>query len=465
MDSSPDPASPSPTSPDEAPIQQSYPEILRPIPRRPFRLNFTSPTPPEEDSAPSSAIPTPSITASDLRFLDIHNPSPRQPQSQTQSSSITRAASLLNLTGSTLLGIYSPTLTPGIKGDEGTRSSWLSQTPLIPEDEEDEDEDDEDDDDEEYDDHDYHDGRHLSAREKREKDPTYQIIKARRESFARPRPSFSGSSSSLHAQQGISMTQHHDSTSSVILRSAVLFTLGVGFGVLVTHLPSQQSAGPASASASALSLPFWGTSALVLGLLLPKFDTYFSSAGGSSPRKAGDAERPTTTTTTTTTTMSTTTAATATTTTTDWPLLVRSVGAFIGIMFAIRRLPWTSTLQLSLTLALANPFLWYLIDRSLSGFIMSSAVGILGGLVMLGTGLGEGVVPAPFFSIGGVGGVKGHGNDDAWNPEKLGEMGRGVWMLSVMFCSCVCFGNIGRRLGGFGGGQIVNGVGKGMEKR
>jgi hypothetical protein len=32
----------------------------------------------------------------------------------------------------------------------------------------------------------------------------------------------------------------------------------------------------------------------------------------------------------------------------------------------------------------------------------------------------------------------------------------GVWMLSVLFCSCVCFGNIGRRLA-WGTSAVVKG--------
>ena len=57
----------------------------------------------------------------------------------------------------------------------------------------------------------------------------------------------------------------------------------------------------------------------------------------------------------------------------DWNPVVRSVGAFVGIAFAIRRLPWQSTLQVSLTLALVNPVLW-LPDRSIEAWL-SAVVG------------------------------------------------------------------------------------------
>ncbi len=81
--------------------------IIRPIPRRPFNVNFTSATPPDEDSAP--ATPHKFITANDLHFLD---PRQQNQQGYDDSHSLSRAASLLNLTSSTLFGIYAPTVSP-----------------------------------------------------------------------------------------------------------------------------------------------------------------------------------------------------------------------------------------------------------------------------------------------------------------------------------------------------------------
>ncbi|KAK4167681.1 insulin-induced protein-domain-containing protein, partial [Cladorrhinum sp. PSN259] len=432
MDSPSDPPTSPPPAAASASDSKPWPEILRPIPRRPFRLNFTSPTPPQDDdSRPPSAIPTPSITASDLRFLDIHNPSPLNRQSQA-SSSITRAASLLNLTGSTLLGIYSPTLTPGLKGD-------FPHTPAaVPEEEDPFD-------------------SNQEVRDVGVDNRTYQILKARRESFSHQQPP--PSSSSRH--RAYASKQSHDTTQSLILRSSLLFLLGIGYGVLVTHLPSKSSTTDTTTT-SIPSLLFWGLSALSLGLLLPRFDRYFSTSHSiSQPTSSSQGQ-------------SSTAQQDGASEKTDWPLLIRSIGAFIGIIFAIRRLPWTSTLQLSLTLALANPFLWYLIDRSKSGFLLSAAVGLAGSVVMLGSGIGEGVLPAPFFgSQGGQWDVKngtsmgrnnGRGGVGIGGEDTRGGIGngggeevieRGVWILSVLFCSCVCFGNIGRRLalGGGGGGR------------
>ena len=104
-----------------------------------------------------------------------------------------------------------------------------------------------------------------------------------------------------------------------------------------------------------------------------------------------------------------------------------------------------------MTLALANPFLWYLIDRSKPGFLLSAAVGLTGSALMMG--IDPAIMPTPHPSSG----VRAA---SAWNtstpsPADGGDMGgiagnemveTGIWMLSVLFCSCVCFGNIGRRL-------------------
>lgn len=115
-----------------------------------------------------------------------------------------------------------------------------------------------------------------------------------------------------------------------------------------------------------------------------------------------------------------------------------------------RKLPWTSTMQVSLTLALANPFLWYIIDRSKPGFWLSAAVGLVGSAVLMGlnpemmpvpTGLGPGALSRNLTR---------HRHSDS--PAPLGALAShetietAIWMVSVLFCSCVFFGNIGRRL-------------------
>ena len=130
-----------------------------------------------------------------------------------------------------------------------------------------------------------------------------------------------------------------------------------------------------------------------------------------------------------------------------------------------RKLAWASTLQVSLTLALVNPLLWWLIDRSKVGFILSAAVGLVGSIFLLG--VTPGLMPSPpahlVYFPGGIWGASVSFNDSA--EDSIAAVGTpepapfplagiatqetvemGMWTLSVLFCSCLCFGNIGRRL-------------------
>lgn len=77
--------------------EQQSPPLIRPIPRRPFDINLTGPTPPSEDSdsstpAAPSPLPTPQLL------------NPRV----TDSGTVSRSQSSLNLNSSALFGIYSP---------------------------------------------------------------------------------------------------------------------------------------------------------------------------------------------------------------------------------------------------------------------------------------------------------------------------------------------------------------------
>lgn len=110
-------------------------------------------------------------------------------------------------------------------------------------------------------------------------------------------------------------------------------------------------------------------------------------------------------------------------------------------------MPWASTLQVSLTLALVNPFLWYLIDRSKPGFLLSAAVGITGSAVLLGVNPDMVPTPSGFLHQNSSASHGAHGEPLALGGFATQEtLETGIWMLSVLFCSCVCFGNIGRRL-------------------
>lgn len=93
-----------------------------------------------------------------------------------------------------------------------------------------------------------------------------------------------------------------------------------------------------------------------------------------------------------------------------------------------RRVPWQSTLQVSCTLAIANPVLWYLIDRSTPGFALSFLVSVAGTVMSLL--FNPSFIPIP----------------DIYQEQTSEKIGVFLWLASILFCTSLCFGAIGRRL-------------------
>ncbi|KAK8019329.1 insulin-induced protein [Apiospora arundinis] len=95
------------------------PPILRPIPRRPFNVNFTAAQDEEPSSQPPSPHPRSTPAMLNLDFLNSKLLNPRlhsvargdDGTYATGSNTISRAQSVKNLTSSTLFGIYSPSTT------------------------------------------------------------------------------------------------------------------------------------------------------------------------------------------------------------------------------------------------------------------------------------------------------------------------------------------------------------------
>lgn len=453
---------------EEAP-DTSGPRIIRPIPRRPFNLNFSSPTPPEEDDNTSSR---PQISASDLRFLAPHQQHTTPGNgSRDGSTPLSHTTSYLNLTSPTLFGIYSPSTLSSFNKDEDDQDQDQDRDQYVPD----------------------PDRSNTSSGSSRNAfatgidtpidtissqpgldEETYSLIRERRRpSHSRHGPSTLDQAAAAAAP---SPKRRREVALQLVLRAALLFALGVGYGVLVTRLP-QNSHHRLAAYESHYEwryLVFWGAAGVALGSLLPWFDRFWEEtvsgrskaghrpppngkgrASGATNTEGGTVEAPV---------IEKPSAAAAPQA--DWALVVRGIGAFVGIVFAIRKLPWASTMQVSLTLALANPFLWYLIDRSKPGFLLSAAVGLAGSAVLMG--LNPDVMPAPAAAaLGGVGSAAA-GAGRGGNATATGAAGgyasaqgggaafgglasqetieTSIWMLSVLFCSCVCFGNIGRRL-------------------
>ena len=381
--------------------------MLRPLPRRPFEL-----TPPSaEPSEPAS--PAPETT--DPNYLDGKANSSAPPS---------RTRSILNLTSSTLFGIYSQTPYDPSRNEASTPWGTGAQTPSY----------------------------RPSLDESR---PSVGAGGERPQSKRLP--------SQLHPA-------HQNVVLALALRTILLFLSGVAYGVIITHLHDDQRLAPVKVGIKRDSwayLVYWGIAGVGLGSLLPWVDVLWEETLGttegigrsrrmnessmSSERSGQKGERPS--------------SRIGSGMGADWNPVVRSIGAFVGIAFAIvslyypllmtrfestsdvalqRRLPWQSTLQVSLTLALANPVLWYLIDRSKPGFVLSTVVGLTGTAVLLG--INPGMVPSPATPSPRVNAANvsnGLGFEGMVTNESIGVA---TWIASVIFCSCVCFGNIGRRL-------------------
>ncbi|KAM3511072.1 hypothetical protein MY11210_005299 [Beauveria gryllotalpidicola] len=402
------------------------PLLVRPVPRRPFTLRRQSATPPADDEpltseAPAAAALSSVGTTTSSPGLHNHlaaalaawsrggggggdsgNPS------EHASPAISRPASIMNLTSSTLYGIYSPTTS----GNARYR-----------------------DDDVVADDSPWGMGAQTPIRRPGIDEPTFALMNERAHLDQR-RSSYKG------GDLPRAPPPPHMSSVQVAVRTAVLFVLGLGYGALVTRLHHQDEGltadGFVEPGFNSTYLGAWGVAGVVLGSLLPWFDgvweARYGDAESAEDRAAADGE---------------TSPNQAVDTGLDSALVMRAIGAFVGIVFAIRKLAWDSTLQISATLALANPLLWWLIDRSKPGFLLSAAVGLVGSLLLLG--ISPDMMPTPSLQM--LRNARCVNDTSKGGAVTLSTVipdsqviETGVWMLSVLFCSCLCFGNIGRRL-------------------
>lgn len=447
------------------------PVIHRPIPRRPFAVKPA--TPPTENDQKTEAKQTPKEPAGITKFLNSRPSFLDTDASPTPGNgeSISRAQSIMNLTSSTLFGIFSPSVSsrPSAIFDSSTPYGTGVETPA----------------------RDLLDRRNASISEEGEGEVVVQgttasaaeIDEVRKASQSlmmlqrqRRRGESMGaggdgmSSIKLNAAPAGDATTETPAAQSVLeqitnffsmlVRAALLFTLGMGYGMLMARLRSETHASfedlmtqtPPSTSGTGAEydaiydwryLVSWGLSGVVLGTLLPWFDGVWDRAFAGNDNLLGLKAR--------------------TAPEVHWDLVVRGIGAFAGVVFAMRKLPWASTMQASVTLALVNPFLWYLLDRSKSGLLLAAAVGFLGSATLMTLDLD--LMPNPgvragSYQVGYGMGSSYHSNRSSRDPagpaatetDGLDSQAQGVsaetavWMLSVLFCSCICFGNIGRRL-------------------
>ncbi len=257
----------------------------------------------------------------------------------------------------------------------------------------------------------------------------------------------------------------------VVGKLVALYVFGVIYGVIVSHLHETRQLAAVHVEGvnrkSQAYLATWGLFGVTLGSLLPYVDLVWDAQRKESQTEDTETE------------------------THGSPIseqindVVRSVAAFVGIAFAIvssrhpthahircrsshqrqltrplqRRLPWQSTLQLTLTLALVNPALWYILDRSKPGLSVSLTVtSILTSFIFLSN---PDVLPSPSLpattNTTQIPSINSHTHTQGRPaPVITPELFAGIvsyenlavvtWVGSVLFCSCVCFGSIGRRL-------------------
>ena len=262
-------------------MTQSLP-ILRPLPRRASEIN----APHNDPSSPS----TPTNELYDSSTLDNVTFDDEAPS---------RTRSILNLTSSTLYGIYSLGENGGTR--EGINTPWGigSATPQSPQ-------------------------------------------SSHRVSIDDKRPSVIGAYEKSQPQD---VNTYCYSTNGggvlpVALRTILLFGFGIAYGAIVTHLHDNQQLAPVKVEGiknySWPYLTFWGVTGVALGSLLPWIDKFWEESrdkfsnndsrqafreNPSSVGQLNEEERPS--------------SQAESGMGADWNPVVRSIGAFVGIAFAI----------------------------------------------------------------------------------------------------------------------------------
>jgi len=143
---------------------------------------------------------------------------------------------------------------------------------------------------------------------------------------------------------------------SLILRGALLFAVGVVFAFVLNLLQIQRNVTKFSSDLidNLFKSAWWvppscGTAAAVTGLLHPMFDKLLGE-------NTKQVER-------------------------EWANVMKIIAVFIGINYASAKIEYSNNLQLSLTLAAMSIGLWWLFDRSRSGFGLGVGIAVLATLV------------------------------------------------------------------------------------
>ena len=191
------------------------PQILGPVPRRTFQIG---PASTQATSSPS----TPETLNSELLETKLRSASPPR-----------KNKSILNLTSSTLLGIYSPTTYDPSRAEPFSAADSAIELPR----------------------------QTLNPQTSRS-----PIDAEQRNAYWSPSSSHDG----------------HQTLLKCLLSSPLLFVVGGAYGAVISHLHDHQRFGPIGAGALHLRpwvhVSFWGSMAALLGSLQPWVDLWCSSA-------------------------------------------------------------------------------------------------------------------------------------------------------------------------------------------
>lgn len=250
-------------------MTDSPPPLLRPLPRRPFELSSATGTPRNEEESIDDSNSSPASYRRSEKSLD------------DAPENLSKSRSILNLTSSTLFGIYSPTALDS--------SSYRGSEPATP----------------------WGTGAETPA-------PRASI------DGGRPIPDVESPTDRLK-QPDQQIPRRRQGILPQTARLGALFVLGVGYGALVSHLHDNQHISPVRVEGidhqSWTYCIFWGFAAVGMGSLLPYFDTVWHSRHQPTQFRG----KPSTSSST----------SSRDDPSSDWSTVVRNIGAFVGVAFAI----------------------------------------------------------------------------------------------------------------------------------